>query len=291
MIGELASIMTPVVVCVAVGFGWARFGYPFDSEMMARLVTTVGLPALILSALTGTTLSPAAFATTGLAAVAVLVVMLAVSFVVITAAGLDRRTYLPAVSFSNFGNMGLPLSVLAFGDVGLAYAVTFFAIHTVAMFGLGGAIASGRTSLRTLVELPILASIIVAVGFVTTGTAPPLWFANSVKLIAGLVVPLMLIGLGVALARLRFASFGRSLSLSLYRIGAGFAVGVFVAWMFGLEGPARGILILQSSMPVAVFNYILAARYKTAPNEVAGLVLLSTLLSFATLPALLWFVL
>ena len=42
-------------------------------------------------------------------------------------------------------------------------------------------------------------------------------------------------------------------------------------------------------MPVAVFNYLWAVRYDTAPEEVAGMVLGSTLLSFATLPFLLAF--
>jgi predicted permease len=40
-------------------------------------------------------------------------------------------------------------------------------------------------------------------------------------------------------------------------------------------------------MPVAVFNYLWAVRYNDAPEEVAGLVLGSTALSFLTLPLLL----
>jgi predicted permease len=43
-------------------------------------------------------------------------------------------------------------------------------------------------------------------------------------------------------------------------------------------------------MPVAVFNYVHAEMYKTRPAEVAGLVMVSTVLSFITLPALMWFV-
>jgi len=44
-------------------------------------------------------------------------------------------------------------------------------------------------------------------------------------------------------------------------------------------------------MPVAVFNYLLAIRYRRSPEEVAGAVLVSTILSFLSLPALLWYVL
>ena len=50
---------------------------------------------------------------------------------------------------------------------------------------------------------------------------------------------------------------------------------------------ARGVLIIQSGMPVAVFNYLFSAVYNRAPGEVAGMVLLSTLISFASLPLLL----
>jgi malate permease and related proteins len=51
------------------------------------------------------------------------------------------------------------------------------------------------------------------------------------------------------------------------------------------------VTILQSAMPVAVFSYLFAVRYNRSPEEVAGTVVISTLLSFASLPALLWYVL
>jgi predicted permease len=59
----------------------------------------------------------------------------------------------------------------------------------------------------------------------------------------------------------------------------------------GLEGAARGVLIVQSSMPVAVFAYLFAVRYERKPEEIAGAVVISTVLSFLTLPLLLWYVL
>ena len=59
----------------------------------------------------------------------------------------------------------------------------------------------------------------------------------------------------------------------------------------GLEGVARGTLILMFSMPVALHNYVFAQRFERRPDEVAGMVLASTALSFLTLPLLLWAVL
>ena len=54
---------------------------------------------------------------------------------------------------------------------------------------------------------------------------------------------------------------------------------------------ARGILILQGAMPAAVFTYLFAARYERAPDDIAGIVLLSTAFSMITLPFVLAWVL
>jgi len=54
---------------------------------------------------------------------------------------------------------------------------------------------------------------------------------------------------------------------------------------------ARGVLVLQSTMPVAVFNFLLAERYGREPDAVAGAVVGSTIASFVTLPLLLWYLL
>ena len=55
----------------------------------------------------------------------------------------------------------------------------------------------------------------------------------------------------------------------------------------GVEGVLRGVILIQSTMPVAVFNYLLAQTYRQGPETVAAMVVLSTLLSFITLPLLL----
>jgi len=50
-------------------------------------------------------------------------------------------------------------------------------------------------------------------------------------------------------------------------------------------------MIQQCTMPVAVYNYLFAQRYGDRPSEVAGAVVVSTALSFLTLPFLIVFVL
>jgi predicted permease len=64
-----------------------------------------------------------------------------------------------------------------------------------------------------------------------------------------------------------------------------------VARAFGLEGAALGAVVLPSTMPVAVFNYLFAELYRREPEEDAGIVVVSTGMSFVTLPLLILFVL
>jgi predicted permease len=134
---------------------------------------------------------------------------------------------------------------------------------------------------------PVVHAVVLALLLQGMGLGIPRWVENTTMLLGNCAVPLMLVSLGVALARLRVAGLGRAVALSAMRLGLGFGVGLAVVWAMDLEGAVRGVVLLESSMPVAVFNYLWAVRYGNAPEEVAGMVLGSTALSFLTLPLLL----
>ena len=106
-----------------------------------------------------------------------------------------------------------------------------------------------------------------------------------------MAIPLMLVALGHALGSFRIARFGPSAALGVSRLVLGFAVGWLVTAAFSLEGTIRGVVIIESAMPVAVFCFLLAARYDRHPEDVAGAIVISTVLSLASLPALLLFAL
>jgi len=102
---------------------------------------------------------------------------------------------------------------------------------------------------------------------------------------------MMLLALGYSLTKLKVTSFAWPLAFATLRLVGGFAIGWAVALALGLTGVERGVLVIESAMPVAVYNYMFAARYNNRPEDVAGLVVLSTVLSVGALPAFLWTVL
>jgi predicted permease len=101
----------------------------------------------------------------------------------------------------------------------------------------------------------------------------------------------MLLGLGVSLDRLRVGQIAQSLNVTAVRLGLGFAAAWAAAWALDLGRVQTGVLLLQMSMPAAVFTYMMAARYNCEPEGVAGVVFASTLIGFALMPLVLLLVL
>ncbi len=291
MTADISAIIAPLFVVAAIGFAWGRAGKPFDTTAIGALVLNIGIPCLIFSTLTRLEVSPAAFGHMAGAYTAALFANLALGAVVLRLMKLEIGTYLPALTFSNNGNMGLPLCLFAFGEAGLALAMATFVISTIGNYTIGIGLVSGRPPVEALYRNFYIYVIFAAVIFMVTGARPPDWATNTVDLIGKMSIPLMLLALGVTLARLKIASFRRSLVLALLRLLIGFALGVGVAAAFGFTGAARGVLILQCAMPVAVINYLYASRFDRQPEEIASMIVISTAISFATLPALLYVVL
>jgi predicted permease len=291
MFSQLFAIIAPILFCAGLGYGWARKGIDYPVEFVSRLVMNIGAPCLILSSFNRAGIDIGKMAEVSAATLVILLLMMALGTLLIRLLRLQVSTFLPALLFPNIGNMGLPVCLFAFGETGLALGLTVFLVIFTLQMSLGILLAAGRGNLRELLRQPVLWATVVAVALVATGGSLPAWLDNTAGILGGATIPLMLITLGVSLAQLKVAEWKHSLLFSLVRVLGGFGLALLVAGWFGLEGVDRGVLILQSSMPVAVFNYLLALRYQREPGEVAGMVVLSTLLSFVLLPLIVSYVL
>jgi hypothetical protein len=150
-------------------------------------------------------------------------------------------------------------------------------------------VAGGGSPLRALKE-PMVAATLLGALFLWRGWQTPTFVTNTLSLIGQMAIPLMLITLGVAVARLSPGRLGRPTLLAVVKA----AVCIGAAWIVGrwfeLPPVAFAVLVLQVSTPVAVTSYLLATKYGADADAVAGLVVVSTLLSVASLPLVLAFV-
>lgn len=287
MYAQLFNIIAPVLILALVGFGWKRMDMPFDPRMVTLLVGKVAAPCLVVATLVRLEVTPAAFGTMAGVTVISLALFMGIGTAVLRAANLHWHTYLPPLMLANTGNMGLPLSLFAFGQEGLTLAIAVFAVNALTQFTVGVMIQSGSFSLRELARTPLIYALLIGVALMLLHYTPPTFVMNALDLLGALAIPLMLLALGVSLASLEVRSLSRAAALSLLRIGMGFAVGVLLAWAFGLTGAARGVLIIQCSMPAAVFNYLFAQHYGRDAPAVASVVVVSVVMSFVLLPGIL----
>ena len=203
------------------------------------------------------------------------------------AADLPQRTWLAPLVFGNTGNLGLPLCLFAFGDAGLALGVVVFAVTAIGQFTVGIWIVSGGGRPSAALREPMVAATLLGALMLWQGWRLPPVAADALGLVGQMAIPLMLITLGVAVARLEPAEVGRTAWLSAAKTVGGAALGWGVAAAMGLDPTAAGVLILLMATPVAVSSYLLALKYEADAQAVAGLVVVSTTMSVATLPALL----
>lgn len=284
------EISAPVALLALAGFVWVKRGHDYPLDFVTKLSMNLSVPALIFTALMKSTVDPAALRALLVASVLGYIGLCAAFWVLTRAAGLDRRTYLAPLIFGNTGNVGLPLAVFAFGQTGLGYAVVVFAVMILFSFTFGvWLVAGGGSPLRVLREPTMLATLAGAV-FLWQGWQTPLWLTHTLDLLAQMAIPVMLITLGVAVAGLSAKGLGRALAISLVRVAVCTVIAVAAGHALGLPHEAFAILVLQLTTPVAVTSYMMATKYGADADSVAGLVIASTLLSVATLPLTLAFV-
>jgi malate permease and related proteins len=289
LITTVMQIVAPVCVLSGIGFAWAKMGYEYRMEFVTRLSMTLGVPCLIFTALMKTKIDPAALTSVFVASVVAYGVLTLIFWGIVAGLGLDRRTWLAPLIFGNTGNLGLPLALFAFGEAGLGFAVVIFAVMVVWSFTFGVWLVSGGGSILRVIREPAMAATLLGALFLWQGWQTPLWLTNSLDLIGQMAIPLMLITLGVAIARLGVGQFGRAFWLSLGRAAICLCVAVATGLAFGLQHVALAVLILQITTPVAVTSYLLAEKYGADADAVAGLVIVSTVMSIITLPLTLAF--
>lgn len=269
-----------------IGFAWYHKGPHFPIDFVTTLVLNIAMPALLFH-----TLATSVIPMSSLTQMAVSTVVVHIVFMVVAVGALKlaRKDWRSCVSLivGNTGNLGLPICFLAFGEEGLAYAMMYFAVQCVLLFSLGDAILAGSASVVRVLKSPILHSIWIGIIVRVLDWELPQLVMQSTQLLGQIVIPIMLITLGVSLAGMRATQLSMSLWWSLIRTVLAGSVGFGVAELMGLEGVARGVLIIETIVPVAVFNYLLAVRHGHDGSEVSGLILITHLGAIIYLPLVL----
>jgi predicted permease len=211
--------------------------------------------------------------------------------------GPTQAAFLTAILLMNAGNYGLPITLFAFGEAGLARASLFFTASALLSSSLGVYLtargrAPARLALRRVAGVPLVYAATLGLILNASQVSIPEPLLKAIQLLAQAAVPSMLLVLGVNLAK-TFQSRQYTLHLpaltfvTVARLVLAPALAWALARGLGLDGLARNVAILESAMPTAVITTILATEFESDPPFAAMCVLVTTLASILTLAILL----
>lgn len=282
--------MLPVFLIVGIGFLFGK-KKKIDLTAINEFVIWVATPCLIISSIAKSPVEPNHIAEVFLCALAVVAGCLGVGYIVIRALGLPQRVYLPPVAFANTGNMGLPLVLFAFGDTGLNTGILYMVATTVLHYTVGIAILSYKESPFEVLKLPLIYAAGLGIVISLTGWQMPTPAFRAIDILGEASIPAMIFALGYKLSEVTMKDVGKSFFFGGIRIGVGFLIGVLSVRALGLGGTSSGVVMLDAAMPPAVFNFVLAEKYKQDSKVVASIIMAGTLLSIVTTPLILIFLL
>jgi hypothetical protein len=280
---RIVAIVFPIFAVIAAGYVYARFRKP-DMTFANQLNMDVFVPALVFGALASKSFSVDTYAALGLAG---LIVVLGSGALAIPVARLLRvqvNTFVPPMMFTNSGNMGLPLMMLAFGEAMLPAAVMLFLVENVLHYSLGTWMLDHRARLTTLWRIPVILAAIAGLAVSLSGAAiwPPL--LTAVKMLGDVSIPLLLFSLGVRLTDSAFQDLRIGMIGAIFCPLSGVAIAYLAGMLLGIGGVQRDMLIVFGALPPAVLNYVFAERYRQEPQRVASIVMVGNLGALIAVP-------
>lgn len=225
----------------------------------------------------------------------------------------DRQAMSLASVFMNSGFYGIPVCMLAFGDIGFVYATAYVVASATLQSTLGIFIASAGQrrvpeALLTVVKVPLIWAIVVARLAGHFDALPPEPFMKMINLLGQSAIPLGLLLLGMQLEGVVRDLLSRKavggacpapgvsyvrggLIAAALRIVGGFFVALLVVRLFDFEPTLEKVIIVESSMPTAVNAVVYATEFRCGPKLVAVGILAATLGSMATITLILEYLL
>ena len=289
---KIFEVIFPVFFVIGVGYYLGKKNPKFDTNFITTFAGNVGTPAMIFYTVTTTGITLGVFIDYFIYALIMIGGFALIGLVLLFFLKKDLSMELPPLILPNTGNMGIPICLFAYGTQGLGIASAIASVIILFHFTLGVFLAKKKFSFDILIKSPPVYAIIVSILFLFFEIKTPLFLENTTFLLTYATIFLVLMSLGIALTRFKF-SLKESIILSLCRVILGPLIAFIIIYNFDLSGFAAGVLLIQSAMPSAILNYLVGSMYspKKVVDSIASTIVTSTLISFITIPIVVFFAL
>ena len=204
-----------------------------------------------------------------------------------------------ASAYPNYGYMGVPLAIMAFGAEAALPMALILITDTIVLLALVAAFVAPRQGnplimvfsiVKTMISNPLLLSVVFGTGFAIAELKLPIILDNLVNIIAGAAAPTALFALGVTLYGQPIKSaIGEIGVITIWRLIAHPLLLIVIFVVFpGQDMLWMNVAILFACLPVAANVYMLAQHYDHYVNRAATSCLVSTIIATVTVPIVLY---
>ena len=283
---KLFEVIFPVFFVVGIGYYLGKKNPKIDTSFITNFGANIGSPAIVFYSVVTTGLSLEVFKSYFIYYLLAIICFSVIGVIFLSLMKKDVIMELPPFILPNTGNMGLPICLFAYGSLGLGVAGAISSLIILFHFTLGVFLASRKFNFDIIIKSPSFYAIIISVLFLYFDIEAPNFIINTTMLLTYATIFLILMSLGIALTRLKVFSFYKALISSIARVIIGPLIGFLIIQFFNLSGYAAGVLLIQCSMPSAVLNYLVGSMYspKKVVDNIASMIVVSTVLSFVTIP-------
>ena len=291
---KLFEVVFPVFFVVGIGYYLGKKNPKIDTKFITNFAANIGTPAMVIYAVTSTGINFEIFRDYFwyyLLAIICFSIVGIINLFLINTKDIIRE--LPPLIFPNTGNMGLPICLFAYGSQGLGVSASITSLIILMHFTVGVFLADRKFNLDVIIKNPPFYAIIFSAIVLFYEIDMPVFVINTTEWLMYVTIFLILMSLGIALTRLKVFSLNKAVVSSITRMFIGPLIGIGLIWFFNLEGFAAGVLLIQCSMPSAVLNYLVGSIYspKKVVDSVASTIVVSTVMSFITIPIVVYFAL
>ena len=290
---KLFEVIFPVFFIVGIGYFIGKKHPNLDTSFITNYSANFGTPSLVIFALTSTGISFAFFAEYFIYSLIMLTSFGIVGLIFLILMKKDYVRELPPFILPNTGNMGIPICLFAYGQLGMGVAAAISSLVVTLHFTLNIFLAKKQFDFKVIIKSPAFYAILITVFILYFQIETPKFVINTVMLLAYTMIVLILMSLGIGLTQMKIFSFKSSIITSIGRVIVGPVIGFIIIKIFNLNGFAAGVLLIQSSMPSAILCYLVASMYspKVIVDNISSMIVVSTLMSLVTVPITVFFAL
>lgn len=303
--GPIVNVVLPVFAIILAGFlaGRTRLLGAASSEALNRFVYWVALPVLLFYAMARVTpdriFNVPFLMAFGLASLATMGVAFAIARLAFKGRLAENALFAMTSVFGNTGFMGIPLTLVAFGQPGTLPAIVATVFQsavlvalTAALIELGQAGGGHRHKLvwvlRSLARNPLLISPLAGIAVSLLGLKLPEPVSNFCAILSPAAGPCALFAIGLFLVGKPLRrGLGEVAVMTTFKL----AVQPLVTWwlafhVFEVEPMWASVAVLMAALPAGANCFVLAQAYGVYVQRTSAAILISTVAAVATVSLL-----